>query len=106
MQRVFHMTADGVFRDPLSGVRHEPANWPGHIVTVCPLRPADTYDEFEYLAIVEIDAVPQSLLAPDVLKAQRGATHPWRLSRRNLACLRSGSPLTVKKSQRLWFRCS
>ncbi len=106
MQRVFHMTADGVLRDPLSGVRHEPASWPGQVVTICPLRSADTHEEFEYLAIVEIDAVPQPLPVTDVLKAQGGVTRPWRLSRKGLACARSGSPLTVRRSQRLWFRCS
>lgn len=106
MQQVFHMTAEGVLRDPLSGVRHEPASWPGHVVTVCPLRSADTHDEFEYLAIVEIDAVSQLVPVTIVLKTQSGATRPWRLNRRGLACTRSGSPLTVQRSRRLWFRCS
>jgi hypothetical protein len=106
MQKVFHMTAGGVLRDPLLGVQHEPAHWPGQVITVCPLRAADTHDEFEYLAVVEIDAVPQSVPSADVLKVRSGVAHPWRLSRKGLACARSGSPLTVQRSQRLWFRCS
>ncbi len=106
MHRVFHMTADGALRDPLSGVRHGPDKWPGQVVTVCPLRPADTHDEFEYLAIVEIDAVLQPMPAIEVLKTQSGAMRPWRSGRRGLVCARSGSPLTVQRSQRLWFRCS
>jgi hypothetical protein len=70
------------------------------------LRAADTQDEFEYLAIVELDAVPQPVPAVDVLKARSGAAQPWRLSRRGLACTRAGLPLIVQRSQRLWFRCS
>ncbi len=106
MQQVFHMTAEGVLRDPLSGVRHEPAHWPGQIVTVCPLHSANMQDEFEYLAIVEMDAVPQSVPSADVLKVRSGVTRSWRLNRRGLVCARSGSPLTVQRSLRLWFRCS
>jgi hypothetical protein len=106
MQRVFHMTADGALRDPLSGMRHEPGRWPGQVVTICPLRAADTHDEFEYLAIVEMGAVPQSVPGTNVLKAQSGVTRPWRFSRRGLACARSGLPLIMQRSQRLWFRCS
>ncbi len=106
MQRVFHMTADGVLRDPLSGVQYKPAHWPGQVISVCPLRAVDTQDEFEYLAIVEVDALPQPVPATDVLKARGGVTRPWRLSRRGLACARSGSPLIEQRSQRLWFRCS
>jgi hypothetical protein len=106
MQKVFHMTADGVLRDPQSGVRHEPAHWPGQVVTVCPLRSTKTQDEFEYLAIVEMDAVPQPVSSAEVLKVRSGTAQPWRLSRRGLACTRSGSPLTVQRSRRLWFCCS
>lgn len=106
MQKVFHMTADGVLRDPQSGMRHEPAHWPGQVVTVCPLRSTDAHDEFEYLAIVELDAVPQPMPSTGVLKARNGVTRSWRLNRRGLVCAQSGSPLTVQRSQRLWFRCS
>ena len=106
MQRVFHMTAEGVLRDPQSGVRHGPDKWPGQVVTVCPLRPTDTHDEFEYLAIIEIDAVSQPMLVTNMLKAQSGATRSWRSNRRGPAFTRSGLPLIVQRSQRLWFRCS
>ncbi len=106
MQRVFHLTADGVLRDPLSGVRYEPARWPGQVVTICPLRLADTHDEFEYLAIVELDAVQQPMSSTGVLKVRNGVTRSWRLNRRGLVCARSGSPLTVQRSLHLWFRCS
>jgi hypothetical protein len=106
MQRVFHMTADGVLRDPVSSVRYEPARWPGRVVTICPLCSAKMQDEFEYLAIVEMDDVPQPVPSVGVLKARNGVTPPWRLSQRSLASARSGSPLTVRRSRRLWFCCS
>jgi hypothetical protein len=70
------------------------------------LRVADTHDEIEYLAVVEMDAVLQPVPSADVLKAHNGVTQPWRLSQRSLASARSRSPLTVQRSRRLWFCCS
>ena len=106
MQRVFHMTAQGALKDPLSGVQYDPAQWPGRIVTVCPMPPGEEQGDFNYLAIVE-DAFPVSSAPAKSFDLR--SVRPMPASREKRAQLpnaRERVPLMVYRASRLWFQCS
>ena len=106
MQRVFHMTAQGILKDPLSGVRYDFTEWPGRIVTVCPMAPGAGQGDFNYLAIVE-DALPVSSAPTRSLNTSSMRSTPTiRVKRVEMACTRDRVPLMVRRTSRLWFQCS
>ncbi len=106
MQRVFHMTAQGILKDPLSGARYDSTQWPGRIVTVCPMSQGAEQGDFNYLAIVE-DALPVSFAPTRSLSTSSMRSTPTiRVKRVGMACVQDRVPLTVHRTSRLWFQCS
>lgn len=104
MQQLFYMTNDGRLKDPRSSTEYEADAWPGRIVAVCPRQPDETADEFRYLAIVELLAIPAVVPAQtDILTARTRLTTP---ADRAVAVLRRAAPLSVQRTPRLWFQCS
>jgi hypothetical protein len=104
MQQLFYMTADGRLKDLRSSTEYEANAWPGRIVAICPRQLDETVDEFRYLAIVELLAIPVVVPAQtDILTAR---TRPTTPANRAVAVFRREAPLSVQRTPRLWFQCS
>ena len=78
MQQLFYMTNDGRLKDPRSSTEYEANAWPGRIVAVCQRQPDETVDEFRYLAIVELLALPTARAQTNGHRSRRKRTRQPR----------------------------